>query len=167
MKVIANYKRKATNEEGKTELTFELATRQLEEFEQVPYSLEIKKVKDIRSLQQNKYFWLLLTEIAKELNYDNDIYLIYCDIIENTSEAFTFVETTEEAVEILKKSFRAVRMIKETEHLSPRNKPMNIYKCFYGSSKMNKKEMSLLIDGALDIASKTNIDIGYWKKLLK
>jgi len=131
MKVIANFIRKVTNEQGKTELTFELATRQLEELENVPYSLDIKKVKDIRSLRQNAMFWALLGEIAKELNYDGDVYLIYCDIIENTSEAFTFVETTEEAVEILKKSFRAVRMIKETEHLSPRNKPMNIYKCYY------------------------------------
>jgi len=32
---------------------------------------------------------------------------------------------------------------------------------------MNKKEMSILIDGALDIASKTNINVGYWKEVLR
>lgn len=42
-----------------------------------------------------------------------------------------------------------------------------MYKVFIGSSKMNVKEMNLLIDTVLDIATEVGIETDYWREVLK
>ncbi len=130
------------------------------------YSVEIKEVKSARSIQQNKYLWALLSEIDKELNGDrsNDEMSIYIQALERAGAKYEYIGALPEAEEMLKKNFRAVKkmkpmMLNETEGY--------VYKCFIGSSKMNKEEMGNLIDTVLDMAMELGIDDSYWKEVLK
>ena len=42
-----------------------------------------------------------------------------------------------------------------------------VFKCYYGSSKMDTKEMTLLIDTILDMAEEAGVETVYYKELLK
>ena len=61
-----------------------------------------------------------------------------------------------DAVEELKKCFRAVKVL---EYRQYNGKDMAVVKVYSGSSKFNTKEMSVLIDKALQIASEYGISI--------
>ena len=52
-----------------------------------------------------------------------------------------------ETLEILRKSFRAIRKIDERE---VNGKTLDMYQCFIGSSKFNTKQMKVLIDNVLE-----------------
>ena len=41
-----------------------------------------------------------------------------------------------------------------------------VYKCFFGSSTMNTKEMGGLIDKTIERAEAVGIDTDYWKEVL-
>ena len=129
------------------------------------YAIEIKEVRHKRSIQQNRYMWLLLAEISQAIDgtkandYD---YYIYC--LEKANAKFDYIACLKEAENTLKENFRAVKYIKDIEL---NGKQGAMYKVFIGSSKMDTKEMTVLIDTVLDLASKVGIDTGYWSDLLK
>lgn len=126
------------------------------------YSIVISKKKDSRSLQQNKYLWALIHEIGTAVSGravdDEDI---YAQILEKANAEFDYLTCVPEAEERLKrnKAFRLVRYV-------GRANGMNIYKCYYGTSQMNKKAMSEVIETALDWAMELGLDHGYWRELL-
>lgn len=165
MKCLGVYKRKVINENGNLEITFEIdnyySKREAEGLQKdVKYNLDIKEVKRQRSLQSNNLFWALCGELAKVMNDDNDEWDIYCNAIENASTNFEYVGCTPQAFDMLKKSFRVVKLIEEREK-------MNIYKVFVGSSQFNQEEMNRIIDYVLDLAAKNNLNTPYWRELLK
>ena len=47
------------------------------------------------------------------------------------------------AEDILRKNFRAVKVVRPEEF---KGRKMYVYKCFLGSSKLNTKEMTILLD---------------------
>lgn len=134
------------------------------------YEVDIKEYKSKRSLEQNRYLWLLITEIAKKenggiANQDN-ITATYCNLLEKANAKFDFILCPQNAIKEFKKRFRAIRIngtytIENVEYMQ--------LQVFYGSSTMNTKEMSNLIDCVLDYAYEVGIeDIdNYWQEILK
>lgn len=129
------------------------------------YSIEIKEVKSKRTLQQNKYMWALLHEIDIAMNgRPTDEYEIYVMCLERANAKFDYIGALPEAEQALKENFRAVKYIKP---IDLNGKQGNMYKVFIGSSKMDTKEMNILIDTVLDVAQEVGIETDYWKGMLK
>lgn len=129
------------------------------------YAIEIKEIKSKRSLQQNKYLWALLHEIDVAMNgKPTDEYEIYCMCLERANAKFDYIGCLPEAEQALKENFRAVKYIKD---IDLNGKQGRMYKVFIGSSKMNVKEMNILIDAVLDVAEKVGVETDYWKEVLK
>ena len=83
---------------------------------------------------------------------------LYVDILEKCDIKHEFLLVLPEAIEHLKKVFRAVKVL---EYRDYNGKQMAVIKAWIGSSKFNTKEMSLLIDKALQVASENNILIEF------
>ena len=134
------------------------------------YEVDIKEYKSKRSLEQNRYLWKLITEIAKVenggiTNQDN-ITETYTNLLEKANAKFEFILCPPDAIKEFKKRFRAIRIngtviIKTVEYTQ--------LQVFYGSSTMNTKEMSQLIDCVLDYAYEVGVhDVdNYWQEILK
>lgn len=134
------------------------------------YEVDIKEYKSKRSLEQNRYLWLLITEITKAQNggiaNQDNITETYTNLLEMANAKFDFILCPPNAIKEFKKRFRAIRingtvLIKTVEYTQ--------LQVFYGSSTMNTKEMSQLIDCVLDYAYEVGIeDIeNYWEEILK
>ena len=105
------------------------------------YSVEIKEPKSKRTLQQNAYMWKLITEIAKVQHQDEaDVYI---QALETANAKYEFVLGLESIETELRKNFRGVKVLRPETY---KGKKMIVYKCFIGSSKMNTKEMSELLE---------------------
>lgn len=169
MKLVGNYSRIGKNINDEIEITFTIRANYkylLEELDkETLYSIAVSKAKDKRTEQQNKYLWALIGEIDKARNGDrsNDDFEIYIEALMRAGAKFTHLLVEPEAESLLRDKFRAIQFVRQ---IKKGNKVFNDYKCFYGSSKMDKKEMADLIDTVLDMASECGLDIVYWKDVL-
>lgn len=134
------------------------------------YEVDIKEYKSKRSLEQNRYLWLLITEITKRENggraTSDDLIITYCNLLEQANAKFDFLLIQNKAISEFKKRFRAVRFI---NHVKIKGILYAQIQAFWGSSTMNTKEMSQLIDTTLEYAYEVGVnDVGnYWKEILK
>lgn len=169
MKLVGNYSRVGKNENDEVEITFTIRANYkyllAELNKETLYSINVSKAKDKRTEQQNKYLWALIGEIDKARNGDrsNDDWEIYLEALVRAGAKFTHLLVEPEAERLLRDKFRAVQFVRQ---IRKGNRVFNDYKCFYGSSKMDKKEMADLIDTVLDMASECGLDIVYWKDVL-
>lgn len=169
MKLVGNYSRIGKNINDEIEITFTIRANYkylLEELDkETLYSIAVSKAKDKRTEQQNKYLWALIGEIDKARNGDrsNDDFEIYIEALMRAGAKFTHLLVEPEAESLLRDKFRAIQFVRQ---IRKGNRVFNDYKCFYGSSKMDKKEMADLIDTVLDMASECGLDIVYWKDVL-
>ena len=159
MKVQGNYIRKSYDENMNMEITFLIkdynSKKAVEELEkETPYSIEIKKVRSKRSLNQNAFFWKIVSMIAE--NMEQDPMDIYIYLLEETQAKYEYVMGLETIENELKKNFRAVKVVRPQEF---QGKKMIVYKCFIGSSKLSVDEMKLLIDKALEYCSELDIQV--------
>lgn len=129
------------------------------------YSVEIKEVRSHRTVEQNKYLWALIHDIDVAMNTErsSDEMSVYIQILERAGAKFEYIGCLEEAEDILKQSFRAVKRIKP---IDLNGKDGYMYKCFLGSSKMNTKEFSLVLETALDIAQELGIETTYYREVI-
>lgn len=125
------------------------------------YEITITKPKSKRTLNQNAYLWELIGEISliENGNREGDID-IYCNILQSTGAKVEYYQCVEKAVESLKQFFRVVQVI---EHRQVNGVDTVMCKCFPGTSKMDKDEMSRIIDKTLEYASQVGIDTERWK----
>ena len=124
------------------------------------YQLEIKELKSTRTVQQNRYMWALIHEIAKE--QDMDDMEVYIQALEEANAKYEYIMAPEEAEENLKKGFRAVKVVRPEIH---NNKKFYVYKCFVGSSKFNTQEMTRLIDVIVSWCHELNIPTDIYEKI--
>lgn len=117
------------------------------------YSMEIKEPKSKRTLQQNKYMWALIREIAKK-QYQDEME-IYISALEQANAKYTYILGLEEIQDELKKNFRAVKIVRPETF---KGKKIIVYKCFIGSSKFDKDEMSKLLDIVIGYAIELDIN---------
>lgn len=116
------------------------------------YIVEIKEPKSKRSLEQNKLLWQLIHKIAKE-TYQDDM-TVYCTALERADAKSDYVITAIDMEEALRKSFRGVKFIRMQE---VNGKECYVYKVYIGSSKMNTKEMTELLDIVFQICAELGI----------
>lgn len=118
------------------------------------YNIEFKKFRKSRSLEQNSMMWGIINKISEETN--NDIMDVYCTGLEYANAKSEFLMCIPEALESIKKSFRAVKICEKREY---NGKDMLVLKCYIGSSKYDTKEMTTLIDYFIRQASELGIYI--------
>ncbi len=163
MKVIAKYKDMFYGANGEGYITFKIENlrhvNMLREIDKENLlSLDVDKAKDKRSIQQNSYLWALLTAIDKKINGNrsDNAEEIYIQVIDKAGAKSDYIVAVKEAEQALKNAFRVVKYIK------PHNETSNVYKVYYGSSTYDTKEMTILIETALDYAATVGIDTDYW-----
>lgn len=105
------------------------------------YILEVKSFSQDRSLEQNKMMWAIIQTIADMTG--NDIMKIYLTGLKKLGVKTEYIIALPEAEERLKAVFRHVEIVDTRDY---NNKKMNVYRCYYGSSTFNTKEMTILID---------------------
>ena len=131
-----------------TEIVQELLKLDLEKI----YLVEIKEPKSKRSLEQNKLLWSLIHKIAKETLQDD--MEVYCTALERADALSDYVITASDMEVALRKSFRGVKFIRMQE---VNNKECYVYKVYLGSSKMNTKEMTELLEIVFQMCSELGI----------
>lgn len=119
------------------------------------YSMEIKEVRSHRTLQQNKYMWALIHEIAHHESMNQSEAEVYTLALEEANAKYIYLLGTPEVEDELKKNFRAVRVVRPTIE---NGKEFIVYKCFIGTSKMDKKEMTKVVDIIIAWAEELGIE---------
>ena len=122
------------------------------------FVVEIKEPKSKRSLEQNKMLWQLIHAIAKETHQDD--MEVYCSLLERADALSDYIITAYDMEDELRKCFRGVRFVRKQE---VNGKDCNIYKVYIGSSKMNTKEMTELLDITLQICGELGIPTWGWE----
>lgn len=166
-KVLATLESRTLNEDGSLNVTFRADNfrfqRYLKELEKKEYSIEISEIKQKRSLEQNKMMWALIHEIAMNHNAPiNDDWEMYCYFLSLAKAKYTYISVIEDGLEDLKKEVRALRVLSYEKRAN--GKRFANCQVFIGSSKMNKEEMSRLIDVILQYAEELGIDTEYYKR---
>ena len=137
--------------------------QRLEEGEEYLITIESKKA--VRTHRQNSYLWALIGEMCRNPNAPrHDEWELYCWLLEQAKSKFIFVQVPEDAVERLRKSVRALEVLRYTK--GPKGN-LAVCRVFEGSSKMSKKEMIVLIDKTLEVAEELGIDTTLYKEALK
>lgn len=124
------------------------------------YRLKLVPVKAKRSQEQNNYMWALIHEISVaengEMATSEDDWEIYIRALEKAQAKFEYVACLPEAEPLIKQQFRAVKEMNEFEHNGRTFKQLKV---FYGSSKMDVKEMAKLLDVVIGMAQENGIDL--------
>lgn len=116
------------------------------------YTIEIREPKSKRSIEQNKMLWQLIHAIAKQTHQDD--MEVYCACLERADALSDYIITAYDMEDELRKCFRGVRFVRKQE---VNGKECNIYKVYIGSSKMNTKEMTELLDITLQLCGELGI----------
>ena len=133
------------------------------------YTVEFKKYRKGRSLDQNAYFWALVGEIAKKEDGDlRNKDILYTHLLMMAGAKYEVIYGTEEGVNALKET-GIIRDCLIQNRKMTMGVPMVTAYVFYGSSKFDTKEMSDLIDTTLKYASEVGVENvnDYWRELLK
>lgn len=119
--------------------------------------VKVDEKRNKRTLDQNALLWALLTIYADEQNGGRTGGVqpedIYYRMLEQYGVA-TFLLTIPGAEDELKKVFRVVTKVDEREY---NGVTLYMFKCYYGSSKYDTKQMANLIDGVFDELSKLGV----------
>lgn len=116
------------------------------------------KYKSKRSLEQNRMLWALIEKIAlMQTGYSRkeDVEECYCNLIEeaNIVNTYDWIPALESSKKNLEAIYRVVKNYGERIIINPKTKKETecvLFKCYKGSSHFNTKEMTELIDLALD-----------------
>ena len=116
------------------------------------FIVEVKEPKSKRSLEQNRMLWQLIHSIAKKQHQDD--MEVYCALLERADALSDYIITAYDMEDDLRKCFRGVRFIRKQD---VNGKECNIYKVYIGSSKMDTKEMTELLDITLQVCAELGI----------
>lgn len=169
MKLIGELKDIVKDSKGNTIVSFAITNysqqQLLNQLKEDKYSLEIKKYRDNRTLEQNRLLWKLLSIIDEEINgvcsADGEMAL-YITALLKAGAKFTYIVAETKVEEDLHRNFRAVQYIKPYNE----EKETAIYRVFYGSSKMDKKEFALLVEAVKQLGYEAGVEMTYWEEVL-
>ena len=119
------------------------------------YMLEMREVRSKRTIQQNKYMWALIREIANNETIKQNEAEIYSLALEEADAKYIYLLGVPEVEDELKKNFRAVRVVRTTVE---NGKEFIVYKCFIGTSKMDTKEMTRVLEIIIAWAKELGIE---------
>lgn len=122
-------------------------------------TFEIQEHKEKRSLNANALLWKCLGEMATSLRTDKwDVYL---EMLKRYG-TFTYICVKPKAVEAVKRQWREVE---EIGHIDINGQDSVQMLCYYGSSTMNTKEFSTLLDGVISEMKEMGLDTPEQKDL--
>lgn len=110
---------------------------------------EIKEHRAKRTLTQNAYYWVLVNELANCLRKSKEE--VHFDLLKDYSQVA--LVTLKSNVDI-KGYIRYYQFERETDINGVK---FNIYKVYKGSSEMDKKEFSILLEGLIQEAHQQGI----------
>ena len=113
------------------------------------YDVKINKHREKRSLNANAYLWKLVTEIGNILNKSKEEVYLQMLIDYGQSEMISILS------EINVKGYFKYYKLAGTSILN--GKEFNHYKIYNGSSEYSTKEMSILLEGAVQEAKNLGI----------
>ena len=151
-------------------LTVEIPAHALEDLERYQQGdnckLELTRPKDKRTLEQNKYIWVILDLIDKKINgYQSDIWNLYKQLVKQARIKIEYFETLEDAKPYLEETFRVVEEVER--RTSAKGKETVLYACYPGTSQFSKKEMANFIEVLLGRAYNEGLDVMQYEDLLK
>lgn len=111
---------------------------------------ELKEYHEKRSLNANNYAWKLITEIGNVLRLDKEE--VYLEMLKHYSQ-FEMVSVLAD-IDISK----YFKYYSEAGESILNGKKFKHYKVYMGSSEMNTKQMSILIDGIVQEAKQLDIE---------
>lgn len=103
--------------------------------------VKAEKWREKRSLDANACLWFCCDKIAKALNTDK--WSVYLTMLKRYGK-FTYMVVKEQAVESFKKIWRECEVVGS---ITVNGKPAVQMLCYYGSSLLDSKEFSYLLDG--------------------
>lgn len=166
----AIYTRKATNDDESVEVVFTAKSYKDKETIKLLekgalYTLKLDEPKSRRTIQQNSYLWSLIHDIAVADNSEkatsNDDWDVYLEALERAQAKFEYIAIKPEGIPLLKEHFRAVKEL--NRFTTEKGVEMVQCKVYYGSSKMDVKEMAKLLDTVLDMARERDIPAIEWR----
>lgn len=111
---------------------------------------EVKEYKHKRSLNANNYAWQLITQIANIMKLSKEE--IYIEMLKNYGQS----QLVSVLADIDVSSY--FKYYSEAGESILNGKKFKHYKVYMGSSEMNTKQMSVLIDGIVQEAKQLNIE---------
>lgn len=114
--------------------------------------INIKEPKEKRSLDANAYFWVIVGKIADKLRASKEE--IYFKLLKDYGQSVTI--TVRKGLDITKAGFKYYEVLKDG---LIKGKEFTAYRVFIGSSQYDTKQMSVLIDGAVQEAKELGIDV--------
>lgn len=121
----------------------------------------LKEFKTNRSLEQNEMLWAVIKAISDKVNHshrEEDMMNIYRTLLERANIKREYIRTYKAAKNILEDNFRAVLEVPNSLKVENGKETVGFW-VYYGSSKFNTKEMSELIEMALDMATEQGVDL--------
>lgn len=132
----------------------------------VPYMIKLENEKEKRTLAQNRYIWEIISQIDKKINgYASDEMSIYKQIIQQAKIKSEYIIALPDIKKRLEKVFRFVEEIED--RLSEKGVAMVVFRCYYGTSKFDKKEMKDFIEALIDRAYEEGIDVCGYESMLR
>ncbi len=127
--------------------------------------VEIKRPKDKRTLEQNSYIWKIIDLIDKKVNgYCSDKESIYCSVLAEAGIKTDYIQTLEQIKPRLEEIYRIVKEIERRP--SDKNESV-LYRCYIGTSKFTKQEMSDFIEVLITRAYAEGIDVLQYEDVLR
>ncbi len=172
MNITIEYVRSLHTDDGATEISFLLrngadqqAVKSL--IAGQSYRAKIDVIKSKRTLEQNAIMWHLIHEIAQERGTErsNDDWDIYIEALirAGVKSDYVVIRQDIDPSDILS-GFRAYKKMNDFVVTNSDGSKVNssTYRVFIGSSKMDTKEMSLLLETVMDMATECGIEIDDW-----
>lgn len=133
---------------GKMRITLEVNERAAvvaghEALQGCDLDIKLGKHREKRSLDANAMLWACLGEIAQALSTDK--WEIYLQMLKRYGK-YTYILVTEKAVEAVKQQWRESEVVGEVDVNGRKAYQML---CYYGSSTLNTKEFSTLLNGVV------------------
>jgi len=121
----------------------------------------IKEFKSNRSLEQNEMLWAIIRSISDKVNHshrEEDMMNIYSTLLQRANIKREYIRTYKTAKNILDENFRAVLEVPNSLKIENGKETVGFW-VYYGSSKFNTKEMTELIEIALDLATEIGVEL--------
>lgn len=121
----------------------------------------IKEFKTNRSIEQNEMLWAIVRSISDKINHshrEEDMMNIYKTLLERANIKREYIRTYRAAKNILDDNFRAVLEVPNSLKIENGKETVGFW-VYYGSSKFNTKEMSELIEIAMDLATEQGVEL--------
>lgn len=170
MLLTGTLKEISKDNKGNTNISFTITnySQQVlaQELKEEKYSIEVKKYVDRRTIRQNAYLWKLISVIDETINgiaTPESEMSIYISALLKAGAKYTVLCCESSLEDELRQKFRAIQYIKPYSE----NENFNVYRVFYGSSKMDKKEFSLLVDAIKQMGYECGVEMSYWEEVLQ